>query len=86
MILSCGYNLKSGYGSGNQSSCPIVDCMEMGKQYWHWPQKKQKLQYKLESVLRKIDPQRPVSVKRNKYFLVPELSDYSKGTLLFLTV
>lgn len=52
---------------------PTVSCLEKGKTSWHWPQRKDEMQYSWDSVLEKITPPKQISSKRMNMFLVPQL-------------
>ncbi|XP_022191349.2 uncharacterized protein LOC111049560 isoform X1 [Nilaparvata lugens] len=53
---------------------PTVDCLVMGNKYWYWPERKDIMEYPWDSIVKKIDAPKPVSIKRSKYFSVPELN------------
>lgn len=53
---------------------PVVDCMEKGRNYWKWPERKDMMEYKWEAIKKIIVP--PRLIKRG-YFRVRELEMFT---------
>lgn len=53
-----------------------VSCMEKKFKFWRWPDKDEIRKFKISQILRKIDPLKVMSVKRNQ-FSIPFLDDFT---------